>query len=1231
MTNPAITIPLHGKALIEASAGTGKTWTLTGILLRLIVEAGYETRDIVATTFTRAAAAEMQRRVQARLEDYRLLMVDLITCYQEDENFFAKDELSERINAQIERWATDSEDSKRQQRSADPINRHLIHQALTQSDDAIDGIIRAYRHTTLALTDIDKLFIGTLDSLCQRWLRELALESGIDQININQNSDAVTNLSHDHLRAYQQQRARDNLDLFIRYCAAKPPTLTDHTDTANSALNFGNAPFVPVEVPNTDPAALAQAQAAVNALSEEQVQTCLHQLIAAADAKKLNGQKALKKKHLLLPDLVHKISHDQALNKEEQALGDAILDAVEPDSSQFNKGASEDYRAQLNADPVLTALRPYLEAEKAVEDAIERMRAHSATSNAEHVRRQLPQTLRYVRETTYGELLATLNRTLASEKDARLARYLAHRYPVILIDEAQDLNAEQTRLIEQVYFRSDSHANTKHFLLLVGDPKQAIYRFRGSDVDNYRHLRSLIAKHYNLDTNFRSAHNLVSALNHSYPAEQPDLLGTDITYHPMQSNAAADSPRPIHLRHGGNIPDPLIWFDVDSAGEEPEQILKLIQSLTSTNSAFVCHDPDLGGTRPIRCSDIMVLARGNSILDDIERTLNQQHIATDRQADKNLFTQPIATELHTLMLAILDPQHSGKTRRLLAGRLYNLDKNDLDNLESADSAWRIGDYRGNLARAAQDWQQYGLLSALQRLLQIPNHRGHSVWETLAAQPKPDCYRDLLDLRALQQVIAEHSRHRRPPQFIDWWLRQINEPPQTEWAQCLPLPGRDAVQLMTIHKSKGLQAPIVILAGLGSGSFSGNSSTLGVQAYHDNGELKLAIAPKSDTISAQIKRESNAENRRLIYVALTRAADLLFIAKRRSRFVDAAAMLATPNAAHSLHLDHNSLIQRLKDDSPIQWTTTSEPEPQTNNLKPLEPPRSKGWRKTSFSALARNTVRNADDLAIHSSLDLELIHESNTNPAKESAEIAPCFTFPRGPQAGSFLHEVLEKIHANNSRYWDIFLSQLWQKHHLAATYGEPDLGALKIWMEYIVHSPLTCGQPLAELPTADQQRELGFSIALDSNNAFPVNDINQLFKDWGKPLTLDKHTSLYRYLRGEIDLVYRHNGRYYIVDYKSNHLGNHHQDYHHDAMSRAMDEHHYWLQAALYQVALHRLLKARLTDYQPEQHLGSVEYYFIRAALPDDAATGHLHIDIPIRFLLDLDNILHPDLSKRNT
>ncbi|MBV7433475.1 UvrD-helicase domain-containing protein [Cardiobacteriaceae bacterium TAE3-ERU3] len=1230
MNNPAITIPLQGKALIEASAGTGKTWTLTGILLRLIVEAGYETRDIVATTFTRAAAAEMQRRVQARLEDYRLLMVDLITCYQEDESFFAKDGLNERINAQIEQWAADSEDGKRQQRSADPINRHLIHHTLTQSDDAIDGIIRAYRRTTLALTDIDKLFIGTLDSLCQRWLRELALESGIDQININQNSDAVTNLAHDYLRAYQQQRARDNLELFIRYCAAKPPTLTDHTDAANSALNFGNAPFVSVELPNPDPTLLTQAQAAINALGEEQIQACLQHLIAAADGKKLDGKKALKKKHLLLPNLVHNIRHGQALNKDEQALGAAIIEAAEPDSSQFNKGANEDYRAQLNADPVLSALHPYLEADKAIGEAIERIRAHSATTNAEHVREQLPQTLRHSRETTYGELLATLNRTLASEKDARLAHYLAHRYPVILIDEAQDLNAEQTRLIEQVYFRSDSHADGKHFLLLVGDPKQAIYRFRGSDVDNYRHLRSLITNHYNLDTNFRSAHNLVSALNYSYPTEQPNLLGTDITYHPMQSNATADSPRPIRLRHGGNIPDPLIWFDVDSAGEEPKHILELIQNLTSKNSAFVCHDPDLGGARPIRCSDIMVLARGNSILDDIEHILNQQHIATERQADKNLFAQPIAAELYTLMLAILDPQHSGKTRRLLAGRLYNLDKNDLDNFESTDSAWRIGNYRADLAHAAQDWQQYGLLSALQRLLQIPNHRGHSVWETLAAQPKPDCYRDLLDLRALQQVITEHSRHRRPPQFIDWWQRQLNDPPQAEWAQCLPLPGSDAVRLMTIHKSKGLQAPIVILAGLGSGSFSGNSSKLGVQAYHDNGELKLAIAPQNDTISEQIKQENNAENRRLIYVALTRAADLLFVAKRTSRFVDAAAMLAKPDAAHSLHLSHDSLMQHLNDDSPIQWRAISESTPQKNGLEPLAQPNSSGWRKTSFSALARTTLSSADDLAVHSSLDLELIHESDTNPEKETTDIAPCFTFPRGTQAGSFLHEALEKIHANNSRHWDIFLTQLWQKHHLTATHSEPDLVALKSWMQNIVHSPLACGLPLVELPIADQQRELGFSIALNSNKSFPVGDINQLFKTWGKPLILGKHTSLYRYLRGEIDLVYRHNGRYYIVDYKSNHLGNHHQDYHRDAMNRTMDEHHYWLQAALYQVALHRLLQARLPGYQPEQHLGSVEYYFIRAALPDDAETGHLHIDIPTQLILDLDNILHPDLSKKS-
>lgn len=286
---------------------------------------------------------------------------------------------------------------------------------------------------------------------------------------------------------------------------------------------------------------------------------------------------------------------------------------------------------------------------------------------------------------------------------------------------------------------------------------------------------------------------------------------------------------------------------------------------------------------------------------------------------------------------------------------------------------------------------------------------------------------------------------------------------------------------------------------------------------------------------------------------------------------------------------------------------------TLHLPPLPAQRQRGWRKTSFTALARNIPAALEDTAIHTTLDLELAAETASTSTDTPETLPLPYAFPRGPKAGSFLHEALEKIRRERQPHWPHFFDKLLGKHHLE----EPRqrLPELIDWFARILDTPLASGIPLARLKNA--QRELGFSLALDPRAPLPHHTLREHFAAWGKTIPFARDPGLYRYLRGEIDLVYPHNGRYHIVDYKSNHLGNHPGDYSQQAMLATMNHHHYWLQAALYQLALHRLLSKRLPGYQPHQHLGHVEYYFIRN--PDH---GHLAIDIPCDWLLQLDNIL---------
>ena len=1193
MTPPAISLPLSGHALIEASAGTGKTWTLTGILLRLLLEGGHEPRHIVATTFTRAAATEMQRRVHARVEHYRHLLVSIIRAHGQDPDLLQEnDELIPRVLALLD----SSDNPTTREQAADAVNRHLLHHALSAG---VNGLILAYRRCLLALQSLDQLFVGTLDSLCQRWLRELALESGIADIRINPDSDAIAQLSHDHLRHYYQTQAQENRPRFADFYAQAP-----HSDryTANSrtTLNYGDAPFLPLPplaADNNDvnPAALL---ADFTADDINAAQHLLHTLLAK---KRLSGASKLARNAAALGDALQQLRQQTADSHQHpflQGLHDAFA-AADEGGNPFNKSASAEERRSLIANPLLNAMQQAAAALAQKAHNLKLLALHSLQDNSEYVRRHLPEALRHSGETTYSELLARLNATLSA--NPALAEHLAHRYPVMLVDEAQDLNHEQAQLLRSIY-TLPAHQG---FWLLVGDPKQAIYRFRGSDVENYNALKALIGPPQALTLNFRSAPALIDALNACYDSH-PDNgdLGTNIRYQNME---AAHSERPLCQRDGSPIAAPLQWLAIDKADDEPAALVELVRHLTSRDSRWLRRGKN--GLLPLKQRDIMILARSNSALQKLEDAFAQAGIASERDSKQSLFAQSVAREMAWLLAAIVEPGNSALVRRLLSGKFYGLDIATLDALAGSDILAR---FHQQLARARSRWHSSGLLAALQDLWREDpwGEADDNLWTRLAAQPEPDCWRDLLDLRRLQEIIAEHAQP--PERFLAWWQAQIAAPPTAEWAHCLPLPGSDSVRLMTIHKAKGLQAPVVILAGM---SNSQKPKPYDIHAYHDHGQLTLATGDHNADANAHIQAENDAEARRLLYVSLTRAEDLLFIASRQhSLFAplkalrDSAGMTAEPLP-----------VLIAADTQAVNWDTPPPPAPLTVNT-PLPAPARRGWRKTSFSALARDIPDASLDLAVHAALDLELAQEILTPPA---AGAAIASAFPRGVQAGSFLHEALEKIRHRRRAHWPVFFRTLLAKHHLSAE--EEHIPALEQWFAHILASRLSSGTNLVELENHDApiERELGFSLALNAARPLPVDALNRHFAAWGKALTLPDSHALYRYLRGEIDLVYQHQERYYIVDYKSNHLGEHPAHYSAAAMTRAMDDHHYWLQAAIYQLALHRLLKNRLPGYQPAQHLGSVEYYFIRAAAPD-GAHGHLAIDIAPDWLLQLDEYLLP-------
>ncbi len=1203
---PALEIPLEGRALIEASAGTGKTWTLTGIILRLLIEGGYPPREIIATTFTRKAAAEMQQRVHKRLHALRENLKAIAARYLAEETVLNDDDgLATRLDDIIGGSG------------GDLINRHLILNAVAKH--GLDGLIEIFSRVESLQARLDELFIGTIDSLCQRWLAEFALETGNDErLQINENSPALEETIHDTLRRLLHENHQHDPETFAQMLAdgayhdsdAYLAAAREATSHRHAAIDSGDASAdydrdrhqaLTRQLRELDAAVIADWQA----LTREPAFTAA-----------TNGRYSWHKNLDALPALIAQLKEDRTLT------GDSTKLAPGFTAPNFKNG-HDALAARFTAHPFTLLIRELLAVRDARQNHLDHHKRQTIASLLETVRQTYPQALEARGETTFSEKTARINEALAHPQyGANLAHYLTRRYPVMLVDESQDLNDEQAALLERTYLREDGER--KHgFLLLVGDPKQAIYGFRGGDVANYNRLKTRFRpdEQHRLDTNRRSSPNLIAALNEHYLQDDNARLGADITYHEAR---AANPAQTILAADGSPIARPMQWTN-SGTNQDSE---------TDTIAALVARLTDGTGIAP---RDIQILMRSNSSLETLQNKLHAQHIDSERSHDRSIFTGAVARTFADLLAALEQPEHRDRQNRLLSGLYYGYSQQDLDRLAAIEQGeiparadeLTLAELREALTQAHDAWQSWGLLAALNPLL---THEKHNIWQTLAACPAPDNLRHLLDLRHIQTILAEHAPKQRPAQFGAWWRAQLATPPDADWAKAPPLPGQNAVHLLTIHKAKGLEAPVVILA-TGSNHKGGGANPVPTWRYRDGDTIRISLAKPANT---PIDQQENEEQRRLLYVGLTRAKNLLLVAHRECK-----PDKANPTPTEKLYLTYaqnpgrcphagetsaEALAARPYRAHPSHEPPANPPPQQSGEEqgRGCENPRSttptwrtrfQGWQRSSFSALLRDAIEpTSPDLA-----DYAVAAPQNAPDAPPDADIR--YTFPRGTAPGSALHAVLERIRPDNRRDWRRYLEHDNRQWQLGL---EPaQLDACENWLEAIQHCELP--QSRISLSTSKQcthRSEYGFTLGSDARAALDIPAINAHFAAHGHPLHLsDKHRHI-RYLRGEIDHLYQHDGRYYILDYKTNHLGNSPADYTPENIRAAMGDHHYWLQAALYQVALHRLLQTRLADYDPARHLGGIEYLYLRGIDPAHPANGKYGWNYPPEFIAGLDRIL---------
>lgn len=1438
-TPPAVRVPLRGNYLIEASAGTGKTWTLTGIVLRLLIEAKRAPEHIIATTFTRAAAAEMRERIHARLVDFHQLLQWLIKLQANRDThalLYPLQTQQQSANSADDEQTARRKVSPEQQQArqawlieqatfagnidliSDPINYHLLTYLLDHTETY--ALSEANRRCALVLTTLDKLFVGTLDSLSQKWLSEYSAETGHQQgMKISDHEQVVTeSIIHDMVRAFASDMYYRQPELYhLLQHTKRLTTPADHVAVAQKAMQFISTPIELVEIgEQIDLDGYRQTLAAFKDCDLTAVEPYFDK-----DYRKSQGfhataglgakmdrifdiQSAIEKNNTLF--FAH--LHDDA-QKWYDAIPLAFL-SKEEGGKGFNKNKEAERLTFINIEAI-TLLKKLHDYTTAIEQYLDTLIEILNRNIALKVRQQLPAILETRGETTFALQMVRLNQALSGAQGARLARYIRHHYPVALIDESQDINGEQARMIERIYLHQESTQDveevrrSRQFLLLVGDPKQAIYGFRGGDVANYNAMKARFEprQRMSLDINRRSNARLIDALNHWFGRVHAPKNSAYDDSHDEQAvidNSGCDTRADQLARLGKNIyyqhitaengDSRVSWQQLNEHSDRPSveaatvlpnspvSILHLPYDkeakydafeLTALHIAALLASGQCIDGRPIQPSDIGVLGRAKRELKSVEDMLAKLGVPTLETAETNVFDTVIAADLVALLEAMLRPHRRDIINRVLTSHLYQLSLDEVQALmnsvdEHADTATnnaddepvetqqrrkqRYQDFQTYLKTAASYWQQGSILSAMHYLLRRnpmatqPNgkdtdNKDPSVWVGLA--DLEDGARHLMDLRHLLDILAQHGMHIGEYELLAWYKKNMNSRQIPDWAQQQPLPTESGVQLMTIHKSKGLEFPVVYVVGMDKASndasrSKGHGSKHKLYLYDhsvdaEHTERRLS-ASKGKAYSQSVKGDTEAsyyadfetaesyeEMRRLAYVAFTRASEQLYIVvtdastktdagrKPILQWLDGddkiftlperlqghigwlhyASIVPAAETVIAAHKDQKKTASTKATAQAADENAASRPNDETSSridyraaYAQLKTSRFKGWAKTSFTALARQLGEQSHALAVFDdSIEDEFeitgltpIPADYTQDAAAYSSITADdirFRFVKGANAGTFLHQVFEKIDFINTSKWSNVIDQGIRQYQLPSSYTSAenqqrllqssrfpastdqandqddmvsiaaeslqaaDHDALLAWVADVLAAPLLAsGQPLRAIPKKQRIAELSFNMGLST--AFTPEHLNEAFRDC-LPDDPDKHIELtaqytehlYRYLRGEIDLVYEYAGKFYVVDYKSNYLGDDISHYNDTNLSAAMNKAGYWLQAAIYQVALHRFLRLRLPNYvgHEVQYLGAVEYVFLRGIdKAGQGSYGRIQWQIPFSLVSRLDAIL---------
>jgi exodeoxyribonuclease V beta subunit len=1156
--NP-LTLPLTGLQVIEASAGTGKTWTLAALYVRLVlghapgasdISQGLYPPQILVMTFTDAATAELRGRIRTRLAQAAHFFK------HGEQPGFDVDDFLRKLRADIDagQWPACAE------------------------------------RLDVAAQWMDEAAIFTIHGWSSRMLKSHAFDSAslFQQSRVEDSARLKLTAVQDYWRKWFYPLSAEQLGA-LQAVAHNPqalleqlgPLWTVEDKAPHEASAPGQTPDVIIRAWETWQ---HQQQALASRARLGWTPELVAQVTEAAARKAIKGYRA----DWLAGWLAQMAAWQQ---------GDSIkLDTLQrfATSRLLEKGWAE--AAQHSAFAYIEALSEHLAAEPPV---AEQLLAHAAFEVGAAYARAKARLAQF----DFSDLLQNLYHALQAP-DGRLAEAIRQQFPVALVDEFQDTDPWQYGALSKIYDASED-ASQSTGLIMIGDPKQAIYSFRGADLATYLSARQQAQAIHTLSGNFRSTSALVAAVNHVF-AHAVKPFG-DVPY----ENVSACNPKVLPLQVAGRTQPAMTVWHLQNASMPRKPVL-----LRQLAEVFATHMVGLLNAGAVRPGAMAVLVKNWVEARAIRTALSRRGVRSVYLSERDsVFATAQATDLWRILRAVAQPRDAQCIRAALATALWGLPWSDLENLFQDEVAW--DELSERFHGWQKIWQRQGFLPMLHQLLHAQSIPERLLRHGDAATNQGE--RQLTNLLHLGDLLQSASLGLQGEGALLRYLEDQLRDPQAsgDTAQLRLESDADLVQVITLHKAKGLQYPLVFLPFV--------SNYRAADKGQDDG-LRLA------------------EDIRLLYVALTRAEQAVWMGVTPTRGDVDGKSPQVKSAVSALlgRQDPGDLTRCLQawaspdivvHNAPAPDDTAYTPQATAKHWKPARTPqralRSRWW-SASFSALTRDVEHSRPALTPGSALD-ERLGDAQIDSSLPQAtdlpdppELLPpsCNDFPAGSHYGTLLHELLEwqaqqgwpaaqnKPPAAITVEWQKLLTR--KAQGLKLTDAEGDM--LAAWVPAIVRAPLDLSASsklvLGHLKTDQHWPEMAFSLKVNALDSARLDRLIAAQVLVGQPRQAMQPRQLEGMLTGFMDLVLAFEGRYYVLDYKSNKL----PDYTPAQLQQAMLAHRYDVQYTLYLLALHRLLKSRLADYDYDRHVGGALYLFLRGM--DQVGAG-LYADKPPKALIE--------------